>query len=409
MVKATKDKTPRRQLPPLPPHTLKDRTTVEVDKLASRHAPMLEVRTMFSAIVEAVQKKQSVLLALAGPTHFPSAYEIFSACPTFDGTDDGTNGAAADPPTLDVEGAPAPAQLAFEGTLAAPMVVFTAADGVDSTKSPSVTKDEAPLLPLPEIKPEPEPEPGMTVSETLNWAAGRGYIGTVQKLLGSNADPNEGRAKDGATPMYVAAAKGHVDVVTTLLNHRNADPNQATTTKGLTPLYVAAHNNHAEVVAALVEHSAGPSSVDPNKASTGNGSTPLYVAADKGHSESVAKLLQHSNIDVNQATTNKGFTPMYVAANRGHLNIVAMLLEHGTAPNCADPNKASTGNRSTPLAIATQKGYATIVAKLLEHRADPNIGTSNGAHAGTPLKTATTQGHTAIAKMLRAAGALGEI
>jgi ankyrin repeat protein len=57
--------------------------------------------------------------------------------------------------------------------------------------------------------------------------------------------------KDGATPLYVAAEFGHVDVVKRLVQ-AGADL-EAPFQTGATPLYIAAYKGHADVSKTLVK------------------------------------------------------------------------------------------------------------------------------------------------------------
>jgi len=58
----------------------------------------------------------------------------------------------------------------------------------------------------------------------------------------------------GYTPLYIAAQKGHLDVVKTLIEHgARVD---AATTDGATPLYIACQNGQIEVVKYLIEKGA---------------------------------------------------------------------------------------------------------------------------------------------------------
>ena len=68
------------------------------------------------------------------------------------------------------------------------------------------------------------------------------------------------------------------------------------------------------------------------------------------------------------------------------------------------PNATLSGDASnqTVLFKAALSGHVEAVALLLEHNADPNKATARGS---TPLSKAIKKGHTAIADMLRAAGA----
>ena len=73
----------------------------------------------------------------------------------------------------------------------------------------------------------------------------------------------DGETIDGAPPLWCAAAAGHLDVVSYLLE-KGANVN-ATTKTNSTPLRAACFDGHFEIVKYLVEHNSGgwvpPSSV----------------------------------------------------------------------------------------------------------------------------------------------------
>jgi len=58
--------------------------------------------------------------------------------------------------------------------------------------------------------------------------------------------------KDGWTPLYIASEKGHIEVVSELLNH-GANVNTAAKV-GWTTLYIAGQNGHIEVVRELLNN-----------------------------------------------------------------------------------------------------------------------------------------------------------
>ena len=61
------------------------------------------------------------------------------------------------------------------------------------------------------------------------------------------------KARDtGATPLFIAADFGHLDVVRHLVEV-GADKDQGHENTGATPLYIAAENGHLDVVRHLVE------------------------------------------------------------------------------------------------------------------------------------------------------------
>jgi ankyrin repeat protein len=55
----------------------------------------------------------------------------------------------------------------------------------------------------------------------------------------------------GATPLYVACAKGHTDIVRTLIAG-GAGVN-ISNSEGITPLFIAAWNGHTTIFRALVD------------------------------------------------------------------------------------------------------------------------------------------------------------
>ena len=106
-------------------------------------------------------------------------------------------------------------------------------------------------------------------------------------LHGSRAPAmaNKDKDNDGATPLYTASQKGHVEVVK-LLCDAGAAKDQARN-DGTTPLFAASQEGHVEVVKLLCDVGA-----NTNQAKK-DGSTPLAMASQRGHAELV-KLLRES-------------------------------------------------------------------------------------------------------------------
>jgi len=219
----------------------------------------------------------------------------------------------------------------------------------------------------------------------LYIAAQKGHLEVVKTLLDGGVNYNQAMI-NGETPLCIAAKKGHLEVVEALLEY-GAKPNKPMT-NGVTPLYIAAEKGHLEVVKTLLD-----SGADYNKPMT-NGATPLYIAAEKGHLE-VVKTLLDSRADYNKPMAN-GATPLYIAAEKGHTEIVKALLARGSAPNLAK------ADRTTALFIAAQKGHLDVVDLLLQYQAKPNKAITDGA---TPLLIAAKNGHLKIVEALLRYGA----
>ena len=66
--------------------------------------------------------------------------------------------------------------------------------------------------------------------------------------MNSTDNPNQAR-NDGVTPIFIAAEKGHIEVVKLLMNSTE-NPNQARN-DGATPLSIATQKNHLEIVQLL--------------------------------------------------------------------------------------------------------------------------------------------------------------
>jgi ankyrin repeat protein len=88
---------------------------------------------------------------------------------------------------------------------------------------------------------------------------------------------------DGASPLFIAAEKGHRDIVSLLLDH-GADVRQATTNNSMTAMHVAALHGHRKIVSLLLKHGADKSV----KATTGH--RPVDFARQQGHSALVPLL-----------------------------------------------------------------------------------------------------------------------
>ncbi len=216
-------------------------------------------------------------------------------------------------------------------------------------------------------------------------AAENGHLEVVQILIDAGA--NKEAANDhGATPMFVAAENGHVEVVQTLID---AGANkEAAINHGVTPMFVAAQNGEVDVVQILIDAGAN------KEAATNLGTTPMFVAAQNGEVD-VVQILIDAGAN-KEAATNHGVTPMFVAALNGKVDVVQILIDAG-----ANKNKA-TRHKETPLFVAAQNGHVGVVQALIKAGANKNTADDCGE---TPLFVAAQNGHLEVVQALIKAGA----
>ncbi|KAI9152757.1 hypothetical protein LWI28_000582 [Acer negundo] len=162
----------------------------------------------------------------------------------------------------------------------------------------------------------------------------------------------------GETALFVAAHKGHLDVVKELLLYTTKEGIALKNRTGLDPLHVAAREGHEDIVQVLLEH-------DPELSRTvgQSNATPLITAATKGHLAVVKVLLSKdpSSLDL---TRSNGKNALHLAARQGHVDVVKALLDQ-------DPQLARRTDKKGQTALhMAVKGVSVDVVELIL-RADP--------------------------------------
>lgn len=167
------------------------------------------------------------------------------------------------------------------------------------------------------------------------------------------------------TPLHWAAARGHYDVMESVLNHLSGLVNGVNRTKqyvdypqerGKTALHLAAKSGHNQTVQLLLKHNA-----EIDALSEGNW-TPLLVAAFEGHA-STAKVLLEAQPPANvNARTTSGMTALHWAAENGHKGVVELLLAQ---PEVQTSPKDTFD--TTPLLRACRKDHKAIVDMFKPH------------------------------------------
>ena len=187
----------------------------------------------------------------------------------------------------------------------------------------------------------------------------------AEMLLAHGADPQTLNV-DGATPLELAGAHGHLAVAALL---RPESPISDT-------LFDAIDAGNLERVQQLLDEGVDLQVLDRT------GSTPLHRAARAGHAD-IGRALLADGAEVNSGTP-EGTTPLHAAVRGGHAEITEVLLSAG-----ADVlSKESFGD--TPLPVAAGTGgldaavNGPVFELLLDHGAP--IPTMNGTRLRYSLR-----------------------
>ena len=227
--------------------------------------------------------------------------------------------------------------------------------------------------------------------QALHWAALAADTEQASSLIDEGADIDEPvgslesySAEWGNTPLHVAAAAGHLEMVRLLLV-KGASVNRANE-KGATPLHRAI--DHPAVVALLLEHGAEVDAADEQ------GRTPIHWLARYPTLESVS-LLVDAGANLN-AQDHRGETPLHRAAYSGQIEMIDVLLSGGASL------KTPADFDTTPLHFAVRQNDPAVVELLIARHADPNARDDFG---WTPLHDVAQRGRFELAEVLIAGGA----
>ncbi|KDO18700.1 TKL protein kinase [Saprolegnia parasitica CBS 223.65] len=210
----------------------------------------------------------------------------------------------------------------------------------------------------------------------LHLAAACGQVTIVDALL-KNVDKSgiDAINHEGDSPLVIAVKKGHVDVVSRLLQAKASL--RCTTSTGWTLLHEAAASGNLKVIQALVET---PLNI---VAKTTASETPLKIAIDKQHADDVLQALRDA-----EAAANRRFLD---AVSSGDVELVDACLNKGVDINTTDEKGR------TALHVAVTKNHADVVEQLVRGGATLVVCDAAGT---SPLFLAAQQDKAAMADVL---------
>jgi ankyrin repeat protein len=210
-------------------------------------------------------------------------------------------------------------------------------------------------------------------STALLWAAHRGDVAEVRRLIGAGANVSLANHY-GATPMSEAATQGETAIIAALLK-AGADVNSSNA-EGETALMEVTRTGRLDAARLLLSHGANVHAHE-----TWGGQTALMWAVTQDQPDMMKLLILHG-ADVNERSKvhdwqrkvtaegrpkdmhRGGLTPLLYAARDGCVPCAQLLLKSGAAVNLPDPDKVS------PLEIALLNLHWDMAKLLITQGAD---------------------------------------
>ena len=218
----------------------------------------------------------------------------------------------------------------------------------------------------------------------FHYAAQYGQIQMIEMLAEKGLDVNTGD-DEGWTPLHHAAACGQLESVRTLLRLSGRESMTKVASTGGTPLHLAVAGGHRDIVSLLLNEGCPMNVVDSE------GRHVLHYTAKFGHIHMI-EMLAEKGLDVNTGD-DEGWTPLHFAAACGQLESVRTLLRLGGRESMTKV----AGKRGTPLHEAVAGGYKDIVSLLLNEGCPINVVDSEG---GSVLHYAVQYGQIHMIEML---------
>lgn len=211
----------------------------------------------------------------------------------------------------------------------------------------------------------------------LHEAARNCHFSIASALMKADARLGEVMNKHGESAVYLAAERGAVEIVRTLLQFPTcavAGP------KGQTALHAAVSQSYEITRLLLEERPALSHKVDATE------SSPLHYAASIGDHKMIQLMLGY-DASAAYLLDKDGLSPIHVAASMGYTDIITELIEH-----CADAGELTDKRGRNFLHIAIENKRLKVVEYVLENRDLSELLNEPDCDGNTPLHLATV-GH----------------
>ncbi|KAK2192772.1 hypothetical protein NP493_23g05038 [Ridgeia piscesae] len=218
----------------------------------------------------------------------------------------------------------------------------------------------------------------------VHYAAVRGHVGIVQKLITTGVDVNT-RDGDNRTPLHWAATSGWVNVAEFLI--ANGASVNIVQKDGFSALHAATCLGHMHMCRFLLAEGAEVNRTDRD------GWSPLHMATCYGHPE-VVRLFLSSGAKVNQRTRDEE-TALHIAVDPANLDIIGDLISAGARL------EGRNINGFTPFFDAVWRNKYTVCKYLIDMGADVNV-KNNAGHSA--MYIATVRAAKSFMKLIVAAG-----
>lgn len=217
--------------------------------------------------------------------------------------------------------------------------------------------------------------------------AHEGIVPMVSLLLEFGADV-ELTNNQGSTPLSLAAAKGHCDIVRHLIA-AGASPGHVDATS-FCPLVHAARNGHLNVVGYLL----ACDWLTRNEEEVGLAEAAqqaLVGAASQGHVEIVEYLLDMSEVNVDTVDGVMGETALTAAAANGCHSVCTTLIGRGAGLMVCNKREMA------PLSLAVKEGHWAVAERLIQGSAAIEQADNMGR---SPIMLAAGEGHVGLIELL---------